>query len=254
MPRRSRYNIAGVPQLAEHLCHDNAALFRSELDKDTFLACLFDAAIETRCDVHAFALLPSRCMLLCTPHEPDSLSRMLQSASRQFVLDYNRRMNRAGAFWSGRHSAALVDPDHYMLVAYRFVDTLPYRSGAEDALGNYAWGSLGANMGKSRRWPLAEHPAFSKAYPDANARGRGYAASCAQFIHAADLGRMSRLVRSSRVLGDEAFQQLLATEHGVTVPNARPGRPRRTTPAPATPLQPRLRRASARPARIESTT
>ena len=96
MPRNSRPNAPGIPRLVSMVGHNQGVVFHSRDDCVTFLACLEESTYEVDCALHAFALMSNRVLLLVSPCSSASLSRFIQSISRQFTLTVNRRRGRCG--------------------------------------------------------------------------------------------------------------------------------------------------------------
>ena len=79
--------------------------------------------------IHAYALLPTQVLLLVTPSQSTSLSRLWQASGRRFGADYNRRHRRIGVLWEGRFRTTVVDADAHLLDCCRHVEWAPVRAG-----------------------------------------------------------------------------------------------------------------------------
>jgi hypothetical protein len=60
--------------------------------------------LQTACSIervalHAYALLPDRVWLLCTPMSAQAVGRAMQALGRRVSAPFNRRHQRSGGVW-----------------------------------------------------------------------------------------------------------------------------------------------------------
>ncbi|MEB6334494.1 ATP phosphoribosyltransferase regulatory subunit [Serratia rhizosphaerae] len=134
MSRRERIYIADLPQLIQLKGHNHGIMFFDEADCQFFLNCLDNALKLYSCELHAYALLPHRLLLLLTPETKEDLSRFIQHIGRSYVPYYNNKYHRSGALWEGRYDSCLIEPGAYLLLAQQYVDTYERMRAEERAI------------------------------------------------------------------------------------------------------------------------
>lgn len=223
MPRRRRCAVPGIPQLVSLAGHNQEPVFHDAKDYREYVACMVEAEASTATQVHAFVLLPSRVLILCTPICANGVSRFMQAVGCRYTTVFNTRHNRSGSLWNGRFKASHVDPETHLEIAIRFVATLAaYRSLAV-APADYRW--AGYPYRRAAGVPvLVTAPCVSEATARA---GRDESARYEKVLHARTYEDIERSLRHELAIGSTAFKARLAGEHGVRVHLGRPGRPRK---------------------------
>lgn len=123
MARLARLSLARHAHLVALRGHNGEAVFRDDEDRLAFLTALRMAFSREPVALHAYALA-DRVWLLCTPSEPQGLSRAMQSVGRRFSAVFNRRHQRTGSLWDGRYRSTVIEPGAALLDAMVFVDQL----------------------------------------------------------------------------------------------------------------------------------
>lgn len=134
MARRPRLALVGVPQHVIQRGNNRQATFFAEEDYRFYLNCLYDAARQYGCLVHAYVLMTNHVHLLVTPNSVDSISRMMRHPGRRYVQYVNYVYRRSGTRWEGRFKASLVDAAHYFLLCSRYIELNPVRAGSRVTL------------------------------------------------------------------------------------------------------------------------
>ncbi len=145
MPRRSRINLANVPQHIIQRGNNRQAVFFAEEDYRFYLDRLFDASRRYDCSIYAYVLMTNHVHLLASAGQPYDLSRMMQHLGRYFVRHINRTYRRTGTLWEGRFRANLVDTETYFLRCCRYIECNPVRAGMVLGAGEYRWSSYRHN-------------------------------------------------------------------------------------------------------------
>ncbi|MCP5152160.1 MAG: transposase [Chromatiales bacterium] len=236
MPRRARFRIAGYPQLVRQRGHNDKAIFVARDDYKTYLAILRDCAREedSACDVHAYALLPDSATLLCTPKQPDSVWRLMQSIGRRYVQYFNSAHGRSGTLWNSRYHAALIEPGGPTIGCYRHVDTLPVAAGMARSATEYAWSSARAHVGHDQERLIVHHEYFVSIGGGLLGSQRRYAALLEQPASQPNAREIESVLSGGLAYGGEAFKDRLERQLGRSVRPGRPGRPPRRAPAAET--------------------
>jgi putative transposase len=102
MARLSRLDIPEIPLHVIQRGNNRSACFRDAQDRQTYLACLKEAAAAARARIHAYVLMTNHVHLLATGALEGSTSRMMHALGRRYVGYFNRRWKRTGTLYEGR--------------------------------------------------------------------------------------------------------------------------------------------------------
>jgi putative transposase len=138
-------NLYGVPQHIVQRGINRADCFFHAVDYRRYLIHLHQFSIKFGCDVHAYALMTNHVHVLVTPNSIGAISRMMHAIGTHYVAYVNRRYDRTGTLWSGRHKASLVDSEQYLLRCYRYIEQNPVRARMVPDMGDYPWSSYRCN-------------------------------------------------------------------------------------------------------------
>lgn len=223
MPRRSRLEIVGSPQLVLRSCIDRRSLFRGEEDFGVYLEGLWASSADYACRVHAFALVPGEVCLLVTGTASGSVTRMMQSLGRRYAHYANRRDRVTGSLWNGRYQSCPVGGGGHVLRAMCFVDHSPARVGVVKHPARYAWSSCAGHVGSGATSGIEPHAAYltlGKRACDRCTRYRDLLAGAP-----ADVAEILMHVRQGCAWGDARFLgkvRGLCGERGPARPRGRP--------------------------------
>lgn len=224
MARLPRLAVAGLPHLVLLRGHDGQPVVRDDDDRRHLLAALHEAAALQRLAVHAYALLDDRLLLLATPPQVETLSRVVQDLGRRYVGAFNRRHGRAGTLWDGRFRATVLQPERHALDALLFVD------GAVPEAADPSWCSAPHHLGRRRDPLVTDASAYWQLGNTPFERETRYATLLAEGLSASRVQQLAEACAKGWALGDAAFLDGLAQR------TARPLRPRpRGRPPKATP-------------------
>ena len=228
MPRRPRCAAPHIP--AAHSTGKFTAagppLRPERTTRVTPIAC-GEAVFEHDCELHAYALLPDRVYLLCTPEESNEISRLIQTIGRRFVPGYNSRYQRTGPLWYGRYRSAIVEPSGFVVSAYRFIEDAPLLAQATDDANKYAWSSRRANIGQVSSSLLRPHRMFQQlGQGDAKRAKREYASLCDRPLNDKLRQELEASVHHCLVLGTERYKDEVERCHGIRARLGKRGRPK----------------------------
>ncbi|MBI4696712.1 MAG: transposase [Gammaproteobacteria bacterium] len=225
MPRKPRLYPPAWPVHVVQRGHNRTACFFSEDDHHTYLHYL--ALALPRCDValHGYVLMTNHVHLVLTPARDGAVSRLLQLVGQRYAQYLNRRYERSGTAWEGRHKGSVVDTDRYLIATLRYVERNPVRAGIVATPAEYAWSSYAHHAGLAPDPLVTEHAVYSGLGRTASERAEHYVA-----VMGSDDPRMEDEIRRrlvySHPLGEADFVtrigQLLARPIG----HLRTGRPR----------------------------
>ncbi|HFD33277.1 MAG TPA: transposase [Gammaproteobacteria bacterium] len=206
MARLPRFVLPGHPQHVIQRGNNRQVIFCAESDYQFYLEKLLDAAREHACDIHAYVLMTNHVHLLVTPHEENSISKMMQSLGRRYVQYFNYMYKRTGTLWEGRYKASLIDTDRYLFTCMRYIELNPVR--ARDMVehpSEYPWSSYRHNaMGKLDKL-ITEHPLYQSLGKSAESRYLAYQALFKSAVPEKTLVEIRAATNKAWVLGSDYF-------------------------------------------------
>jgi putative transposase len=226
MARLPRLALAGELHQVALRGHNGTAAFLDEADRADFLRMLQQAAQEQGVAVHAYVLLDAEVRLLATPSRDESLSRLMQSLGRRYVLAFNRRHHRRGTLWEGRFRSSVIEGTAWLLDATLRLECLPVEQGLSAAPADWPWSSARHHLGRIRDPVVTEHGAYWTLGNTPFERESAHALLLAQGAAAARTDALDQALQRGHALGSGAF--LARLSESTTRPlTARPrGRPR----------------------------
>ena len=227
MARLARLSVADHAHLVLLRGHSGQPVFRDDIDRTTFLSALQTACSIERVALHAYALLPDRVWLLCTPMSAQAVGRAMQALGRRFSATFNRRHQRSGGVWDGRYRAAVVEDGAPLLEAMVFVDQAPVRAGLAATALSATWSSARQHVGIAAEFVLTDAAAY---WALGNTPFDRYAAYRAMLDEPLDQSHAAHLAGATQrgwAVGSAAFLEVLhLTSVRAVIPRPR-GRPRR---------------------------
>lgn len=160
MARLARLAAAGETHLLVQRGHNGQVMFADRADHEAFLRMLRDASLTHRVAIHAYALAGAEVWLLATPAEANSLSLMMQSLGRHYVVAFNQRHGRSGTLWEGRFRATVIEASSFLSTVLAFVELAPVRAGLARDSHEYAWSSARHHLGLARDPLVSDHPLY----------------------------------------------------------------------------------------------
>jgi len=211
-------------------------IFRTDTDRQDFLA-----RVAALCDarawiVYAWALLPTHFHLLVRTAQ-DSLPSSMRKLLTGYVVNFNRRHKRSGHLFQNRYKSILCEDEPYLLELTRYIHLNPLRaevlSGLEE-LEAYPWTGHPALLGRvSRPWQATDAilAYFGTHRRQATARYQKFVAEGVPLGRRPELGggglvrsaggwsqvlsmrrRGTRMASDPRILGDGHFVEELLTQ------------------------------------------
>ena len=209
---------------------DRQPVFFQAQDYALYLQALQDAAVDSRCQVHAYVLMTNHVHLLVTPEQKRSLPLMMQAMGRTYVQRLNVRYQRTGTLWEGRYKASLVQTERYLLACQRYIELNPVRAGMVAGPGEYPYSSYACHaLGKDDPL-LTPHDDYLNLHADRDARQRAYRALFSDELSEELLKRLRESTNACAVIGNNRFREQLATMLGREVPTGKRGRPKGKRP------------------------
>lgn len=224
MPRRPRLTLAGAPiHLVQRGVDRQACFFTSE-DRGFYLELLAEHALETGCEVHAFALMTNHVHLLLTPREDDGPSRLMQQLGQRFVRALNRAYGRTGTLWEGRFRSTVATDEAYVLNCYRYIEMNPVRAGIVDHPRAYPWSSHRSNAEGPALAFLVPHERYLDLGADEAVRRAAYRDLFRDALPLEAIARIRGATNSNDTLGSDEFRDRVEAKLARNVAPLRRGR------------------------------
>ena len=187
MPRRPRGISAGVTLHVTQRGVDRSLTFLAEEDYAFYRWALRQAALESKCAVHAYALMPNHVHVLVTPSDDAGIARMMRSIGARYVPYFNRRYRRTGVLWEGRFRAAPVRSTDYLLNCHRYIELNPVRAGLAAGAADWEWSSFSRNARGGEDSMITSHADYLALGACDQGRRRAYRLLLANPLSAAEL-------------------------------------------------------------------
>lgn len=224
MPRRPRHYLPGLPyHVVQRGNNKNPCFFDSD-DYALYLNLWMAIVRRYGVDVHAYCLMTNHIHFLLTPHSATAISDTMRVVGSSYAQYINKKYERTGTLWEGRHHASLVQSNRYLLTCYRYIELNPVRAKMVEVPRQYAWSSHAANTRGELSW-LTPHSVYLALGIDKSQRASNYRKQFSTELHADELSLFRKAARYCLPAGDDAFRQEISAKFGITFGQDRPGRP-----------------------------
>jgi putative transposase len=197
------------------------------MEREEYLWLLYEGAIKTCCQIHAYVLMTNHVHLLLTPEESTSASHLMKFIGERYVPRFNARHNRTGTLWEGRFKSHLVDSDGYLLTCQRYIEMNPVRAGIVSVPGDYPWSSHQAMAAGVPSLVLTPSIAYAALGATPDARQGSYRGLFASALPDEEVERIRRCINGGFAFGSPDFVKRMEGKLGRRVVEGRPGRPRK---------------------------
>jgi putative transposase len=166
--------------------------------------------------------------LLITPEHEDSISKLMKVVNSRYAQYINKKYERTGTLWEGRHKASAVDTESYLLKCYRYIELNPVAAYMVDRPEEYAWTSHHCNAWGEPDPLIAGHESYLALGRNLEQRYSTYRDYFSEALSSEDLNAISKAAHYSMPLGPESFVEQLERLTGRRIGFARRGRPHDT--------------------------
>ncbi|NNC98724.1 MAG: transposase [Gammaproteobacteria bacterium] len=225
MPRLARVSLIGVAQHVIQRGNNRQICFGSEADMAAYVGWLKKFSKQYKVDIHAWVLMSNHVHLLCTPHEVQAVSTMMQSLGRMYVRYFNQKYGRSGTLWEGRFKSCLVQSERYLLGCHRYIELNPVRAKIVDEPSEYRWSSYQCNALGRETGLRTPHELYLKL---GRTKGDRLAAYRSLFeVHVSDQLNtdLRKCTNKGLALGDDRFKQYIESLSHQRVTPLKVGRP-----------------------------
>lgn len=137
--------------------NEQKEVFKSQKDREKFLAYLESAVTRYGAVIHAYCLMGNHYHLLLETPE-GNLSQIMRHVNGAYTSYFNVKRKRAGHLFQGRYKAILVEADEYAAELSRYLHLNPVRAGMTSKPEDYPWSSYRGYIGlnKAPDWLKAD--------------------------------------------------------------------------------------------------
>lgn len=227
MPRRTRYELPGVPQHVIQRGVDRQPIFFSDDDCCFYLDWLGEYARQRDIALHAYCLMTNHLHLLLSTPSAGALAGLMQDMGRRYVQYVNRTYRRSGGLWQGRYKSSYVQSERYLLSCMRYVELNPVRAGMVLAPEEYRWSSYRANALGSDDKLLTPHEEYLAFGSTAEERQHAYRELFATEVDEPAWNLIRAATQQGVLVGDSRFSEVIEKRLGQMVQPRPRGRPRK---------------------------
>jgi len=228
MPRRARMYMPGLPYHVVQHGNNREACF---IEPDDYLHSLELWKETTRrygLAVHAYCLMTNHVHFLASPAKKNSLSKVMKVTGSRYAQYVNRKYQRTGTLWEGRHRSSLIQSDCYFLICSRYIELNPVRANIVKSPEEYRWSSYAVNAWGDVSW-LESHEEYLELGSASEARCQAYRALFKYQLSEENLHLIRKAVHYCQPIGDDRFKQQIEEKYGIKSGQMKHGRPRRKT-------------------------
>ncbi len=193
--------------------NERKAIFRSDDDRQKFLAVLAKTIERHRLILHAYVLMGNHYHLLLETPEAN-LAKALRDLNGIYTASFNRRHRRIGHLFQGRYKAILVEKESYLLELSRYIHLNPVRARMGVQLSRHPWSSYWDYIGRREASPWLTREGVLGYWGSVLVRSQE---SYRQFVEEGVRGGVARpweKVVAQVVLGNEQFVRSVGRKAG----------------------------------------
>lgn len=226
MARKQRISIPGVPEHIIQRGNNRQAIFASEQDMQAYINWLKTYSKKFKVAIHAWVLMTNHVHLLCTSHQDQGISKMMQSVGRMYVAYFNREYKRTGTLWEGRFKSCLIQDEHYLLEVYRYIELNPVRASMVQDPAEYTWSSYQCNaLGKVSDLHTP-HPLYLSLGLSVAERQKSYQSLFKHHVDGHLLTDIRQAAQKGLALGSDDFKRKVESLTGQKQSQGKRGRPK----------------------------
>lgn len=225
MPRHARLAIPLIPLHIRQRGIDKASCFQRDADYELYTGLLEELVAKTRCELHAYVLMPNHVHLLLTGQDPAAPSAFMKALAQRYSQYFNRTRGRTGPMWEGRFRSSPVQSERYLLMLYRYIELNPVRAGLVRLPHHYRWSSFHHNALGAPLDFLAAHPEFVQLGASEEERAQAYLRYISEVTSDSELARIRESIDANAAMGSDGFVEGLEAALGRRARVVHRGRP-----------------------------
>ena len=152
MPRQARLDCPGTLHHVIVRGIERRRIVDDDEDRRNFVSRMGKLAVESRTQIHAWALLTNHAHILLSSG-PRGLSQFMRRLLTGYAVSYNLRHRRYGHLFQNRYKSIVCDRDQYFTELVRYIHLNPLRAklvGSLSELESYPYCGHGVIAGKIR--------------------------------------------------------------------------------------------------------
>lgn len=225
MPRRARNYIPGLPYHIVQRGNNREVCFIEPENYDYYLELWQKESLRYGVEVHAYCLMTNHIHVLATPEMSSSISDTMKVVGSRYAQYINKKYQRTGTLWEGRHKSSLVQSELYLLTCHRYIELNPVRAGMVKRPEEYRWSSYGVNAYCDAGW-LSPHEEYKRLGGDAEERARAYRKLFKNQLSNEDVHQLRRTAHYCHPMGSDHFCRQIESRYGIHCGQMKPGRPK----------------------------
>jgi putative transposase len=226
MPRRARVYIPGLPYHIVQRGNNREACFIEPENYQFYLDLWRELSVQYHCQVHAYCLMTNHIHFLVTPESKSTISDTMKVVGSRYASYINRRYDRTGTLWEGRHRSSLIQSERYLLTCMRYIELNPVRAGMVERPEAYRWSSYGFNAYGDTGW-LQQHERYMSLGSSSEGRCFAYRELFRTHLDGQDISLIRQAAHYCQPVGDNRFRKQIEQRYGIRVGQMRRGRPRK---------------------------
>ena len=226
MPRRPREYLPGF---AYHICQRGNNRGPCFLEPDNYNQYLYLWRIVSQrygIAVHSYCLMTNHIHFLVTPDCVTGLSKTMREVGSRYAQYINRRYERTGTLWEGRHRSSLVQSERYFLTCMRYIEMNPVRAGMVKRPDEYLWSSYGANAWGEKSW-LVPHSEYLNLGAQELDRYQVYRNLFKQNIPNEEVNAIRKATHFCQPVASDQFRKMLVEKYSLRSGYLQRGRPKK---------------------------
>lgn len=227
MPRRARSYLPDLPYHVVQRGNNRRACFFEIEDYYLYRQLLRQVMPRYGVVLHAYVLMTNHIHLLLTGDSSTGISQVMKVVGSRFAQHINRKYQRTGTLWEGRHKASAVHAEQYLLTCYRYIELNPVRAGMVRRPEDYKWSSYAANARGDNDDIVTPHIEFLRLGKDPEIRGHRYRELFRDKLSDEELYAIRKTTHYCQPLGDDRFRHQMEEKLGRRLGQMKRGRPRR---------------------------
>ena len=145
MARMERIIVPGVPHHITHRGNNRGNIFRSDMDRELYLAILKKYSVKYHLRIMGYCLMSNHVHIIGVPLRKDSIAQVIQIGHMSYAKLFNQKYNRIGHLWHSRYHSCVLD-DRHQFAALIYIERNPVRSGIVSCAWHYPWSSASAHI------------------------------------------------------------------------------------------------------------
>ena len=163
MPRAHRNYLAGYVWHLTHRCHRRQFLLKFVRDRRAWRQWLYDARRRYGLCVLNYTATANHIHLLVRDRGRGEIAASMQLLEGCTAQRFNRRRDRAGAFWEDRYHATAVDTGDHLARCLVYIDLNMVRAGVVQHPADWEVGGYHEIQRPKSRYRIVDRPALAEA-------------------------------------------------------------------------------------------